>query len=140
MKETPNDSVKCSNPGHCKNHPILKHISDTTELQGICIDTVRSGDTAINIVQKEVLIKVDAVSNLKRNQDTVSLIEPETYVPVTVHIVRNQPIQQEPMTFDLPINYFLFALATVMTVRYVTTCSASWANLIKDLKHELGKA
>lgn len=140
MKEIPNNVLQCSNPGHCKNHPIASHIRDTLQVQDICIDTVRSADSAINNARKQVTIKEVLKKDCTIQEVDVSLVEPITYVTETVQVVRNQPIQQEPMMLDLPINSFLFAVATVMTVRYVATCSASWSNLIKDLKHEYNKA
>jgi hypothetical protein len=110
------------------------------QIQEVCIDTVRSADTTINITEKQIFVQVPMKKDCTINYHTVSLIEPVTYETETVQVVRNKPNRQEPMTFDLPINSFLFVMATVMAVRYLATCSVSWANLINDLKHELNKA
>jgi hypothetical protein len=130
---TPIDTIQCTNPGHCKNHPVVQ-VSDlpiiadtvaTIEMDSVAVDIVAP------IVNKVVHKSIDTI----RPAD-VSLISESTYSPVIIHQVRNQPEIEQPMNFDLLINSILFSFMLALSAKYVLTCGPSWASLFKELKQE----
>lgn len=131
---TPIDTLQCTNPGHCKNHPVIKPIDVP-----VITDTVGTIDvdtTAVNIappiVNKLIHTSIDTI----RPAD-VSLIKHSTYSPVIIHEVRKQPEMKEPMQYDVLINAVLFTFMVGLSAKYLLTCGPSWASLFKELKQEL---
>lgn len=131
---TPIDTIQCTNPGHCKNHPVVQ-VSDVP----IIADTVATievdsavVDIVAPIVNKVVHTSIDTI----RPAD-VSLISESTYSPVIIHEVRNKPEIEQPMNFDLLINSILFSFMLALSAKYVLTCGPSWASLFRELKQEM---
>ena len=131
---TPIDTIQCTNPGHCKNHPVVQ-VSDVPIIADT-VATIEVDSAAVDIVapivNKVVHISIDTI----RPAD-VSLISESTYSPVIIHEVRNQPEIEQPMNFDLLINSILFSFMLGLSAKYVLTCGPSWATLFRELKQEL---
>jgi hypothetical protein len=131
---TPSDTIHCTNPGHCKNHPVVQVID-----MPIIADTVaaiEANTVAVDIVSPIVNKVIHKSIDTIRPAD-VSLISEYTYSPVIIHQVRNQPEIKQPMNFDLLINSLLFSFMLVLSAKYVLTCGPCWASLFRELKQEL---
>jgi hypothetical protein len=139
----PNDTtVICTNPGHCKNHPVrtlLSELSTQTEAndssaQISALDTLKM-DIKTQTVKEVVVNKMQAIDTIK--PCNVSLLSEQTYTPLTIHEVRKAPEMKEPMQYDLLINAALFTFMLGLTAKYVLTCSGAWLNLFEDLRKEI---
>ncbi len=139
----PNDTtVICTNPGHCKNHPVrtlLSELSTQTEAndssaQISALDTLKM-DIKTQTVKEVVVNKIQAIDTIK--PCNVSLLTEQTYTPVIIHEVRKAPEMQQPMQYDLLINAALFTFMLGLTAKYALTCSGAWLNLFKDLRKEI---
>ena len=123
----PNDTtVICTNPGHCKNHPVKTLLSD--------LDTLKM-DIKTETVKEVAVNKMQAIDTIK--PCNVSLLTEQTYTPVIIHEVRKAPEMEKPMQYDLLINAALFTFMLGLTAKYVLTCSGAWANLFNDLRKEI---
>jgi hypothetical protein len=131
---TPIDTIQCTNPGHCKNHPVVQ-VSDVPIIADT-VATIEVDSAAVDIVAPIVNKVVHTSIDTIRPAD-VSLISESTYSPVIIHQVRNQPEIEQPMNFDLLINSLLFSFMLVLSAKYVLTCGPSWASLFRELKQEL---
>ncbi len=131
---TPSDTIHCTNPGHCKNHP-LPPIADMPIIAD-SVNVVKEKMEIVDIVNPVVNKVVNTPIDTIRPAD-VSLISKSTYSPVIIHQVRNQPEIKQPMNFDLLINSLLFSFMLVLSVKYVLTCGPSWASLFRELRQEL---
>jgi hypothetical protein len=130
---TPIDTIQCTNPGHCKNHPIVQ-VSDVPIIADT-VATIKVHSAAVDIVAPIVNKVVHTSIDTIRPAD-VSLISESTYSPVIIHQVRNKPEIEQPMNFDLLINSILFSFMLALSVKYVLTCGPSWASLFRELKQE----
>jgi hypothetical protein len=130
---TPIDTIQCTNPGHCKNHPIVQ-VSDVPIIADT-VATIKVHSAAVDIVAPIVNKVVHTSIDTIRPAD-VSLISESTYSPVIIHEVRNKPEIEQPMNFDLLINSILFSFMLALSAKYVLTCGPSWASLFRELKQE----
>ena len=135
-------TVICTNPGHCKNHPVkalLSELNTQTEAkdsstQISALDTLKM-DIKHEAVKEVVINKLQAIDTIK--PCNVSLLTEQTYTPVIIHEVRKAPEMEQPMEYDLLINAALFTFMLGLTAKYALTCSGAWLNLFKDLRKEI---
>jgi len=139
----PNDTtVICTNPGHCKNHPVKTLLSDLntqteakdSSAQISALDTLKM-DIKTETVKEVVVNKMQGIDTIK--PCNVSLLSEQTYTPLTIHEVRKAPEMEQPMQYDLLINAVLFTFMLGLTAKYALTCSGSWVNLFNDLRKEI---
>jgi hypothetical protein len=130
----PTDTIQCTNPGHCKNHPVVQVIEMPIIADSVSVvkEKMEIVDIVNPVVNKVIHTSIDTI-----RPDDVSLISESTYSPVIIHQVRNQPEIEQPMNFDLLINSLLFSFMLVLSAKYVLTCGPSWASLFRELKQEL---
>ena len=131
---TPIDTIQCTNPGHCKNHPVVKIIEAPAIADTVA--TIKVDSAAVDIV-KPIVNKVVHTSIDTIRPADVSLLSESTYSPVIIHQVRNQKEIEQPMNYDLLTNAILFSFMLGLSAKYVLTCGPSWATLFRELKQEL---
>lgn len=131
---TPIDTIQCTNPGHCKNHPVAKIIEAPAIADTVATIKVDSAavDIVAPIVNKVVHTSIDTI----RPAD-VSLLSESTYSPVIIHEVRKHREIEQPMNYDILTNAILFSFMLGLSAKYVLTCGPSWATLFRELKQEL---
>ena len=135
-------TVICTNPGHCKNHPVKALLSDlNTQIEAkdsstqiSALDTLKM-DNKTETVKEVVVNKMQAIDTIK--PCNVSLLSEQTYTPVIIHKVRKSPEMEQPMQYDLLINAALFTFMLGLTAKYMLTCSGAWLNLFEDLRKEI---
>lgn len=67
----------------------------------------------------------------------VSLLKAGTYYIPKSQPVRNDPIMDEPMNYDILFNGIVFGFSLWLSAKYLIGCGAAWLNLIQDLHKEL---
>ncbi len=147
----PKDTIICHYYGRCKNHPVKRPLIDTACYN----DSNPVPKDSVLVLAKDSIVEVaigktsDPKANTKLTQEAivkdsiqeniVSLVNDTTYT-TEVQIVRINPDSKEPMTYDVQINAIVFVFTAYLTYKYIVASIPCWANLISDLKQELGKA
>lgn len=67
----------------------------------------------------------------------VSLYPAATYYTLKSQPVRNAPIMDEPMNYDILFNGVVFAFTLWMSSQYLMSCGAAWKSLISELRKEM---
>lgn len=69
----------------------------------------------------------------------VSLYPAPTLYTAKTHNVRNQADIEMPMNYDILFNGVVFGFTLWMSAKYVLNSVPHWANLISELKQEMGR-
>lgn len=131
----PNDTIKCNNPGHCKNHPIVQIVEPVHTL--VNNDTTSSDTLPIEVTEIKAIKKIIHYSADSIQPVDVSLLSESTYHTFKIHEVRNQPEIEEPMNIDLLCNSVVLTFMLALTAKYAIASTPSWINMFMELKQEL---